>query len=339
MTNPLPVLYATPTPQAVAALVEAHYPIGPIARCSLLNRGFNDCYEIRTRDEERFVARVSGRRLRGEADVAAETAFIAYLDAEGVPVAAPFAGQNGALFATAELPQGSRPLVLFRHVDGRVPNLDSAADAHLQGVALARLHAASAAYPKAAEGRHRLDLDQLLHGPVAAIRRTVETVLGVGPSLPESAEAIAARLADRVAALDDRLTRIRCHGDCHGLNARLPETGPLAGQAVLFDFDDGGFGYLAYDLAVHLWAQVSFGRRRHAIWRAFDAGYRSARPVAAIDEAAIAIFVAIRHLWLIGNFADKTAEWGSENFTAEWLGRQLEFLNDWEVSQLRPRLL
>jgi Ser/Thr protein kinase RdoA (MazF antagonist) len=45
------------------------------------------------------------------------------------------------------------------------------------------------------------------------------------------------------------LTWTHCHGDCHGFNARISD----AGSAAFFDFDDGGPGYLAYDLSVFLW--------------------------------------------------------------------------------------
>ena len=103
--------------------------------------------------------------------------------------------------------------------------------------------------------------------------------------------ALATRLADALDRIDPALARTRCHGDCHGMNARIATAGPFAGQAVFFDFDDGEFGYLAYDLAVHLWAQVSFGRQRLAMWHAFRAGYKSVRPVAPADEAAVLIFV------------------------------------------------
>lgn len=53
-----------------------------------------------------------------------------------------------------------------------------------------------------------------------------------------------------------------CHGDCHGFNARF---GP-DGAATLFDFDDGGQGWRAYDLAVFLWSARAFAPQRRALW-------------------------------------------------------------------------
>lgn len=50
--------------------------------------------------------------------------------------------------------------------------------------------------------------------------------------------------------------------NCHGLNSEITE----AGEAVFFDFNDGGRRYLAHDLAVYLWTQVSFGWETRRAW-------------------------------------------------------------------------
>jgi len=332
---PMPVSYATASAEAVAALVAAHYDIAGPLTCALLNRGFNDSYVVGTDGDERFVLRLSGHRARGPADVAAETAFLGHLDAAGVPVAAAVPTCDGALFTAALLPDGPRAAVLFRYADGRRPDLDGPEDARVQGVTLARIHQAANGFPGRDAGRYRLDLDHLLHRQVAA-------VLALDLDAPQARRdlaGLAARLADALGRTDRELARTRCHGDCHGLNARIITAGPRTGQALFFDFDDGGFGYLAYDLAVHLWAQVSFGRRRHAIWHAFEAGYRSVCPIAPVDEAAVRVFVPIRHIWLMGEYAGRTAEWGREVLSATWLEREVTFLLAWERDELSPALL
>ncbi len=296
----LPVSYATASAEAVIAFVAEHYGLHGALTCALLNRGFNDVYLVDTNAREQFVLRLAGRRARGPADVEAETAFLAYLEA----------------------------------ADGRPPDLDDPNDARIQGITLAQLHQAADGYPGWEAGRHRLNLDHLLHRQVAA-------VLALGLNTPKALRdllAVAARLAEAVARLDHGLTRTRCHGDCHGLNARIATTGPRAGRAVFFDFDDGGYGYLAYDLAVHLWGQVSFGRQRHAMWHAFRAGYQSVRAVTPADEAAIPVFVAIRHIWLMGEYAGRTAEWGREMLSATWLEREVKPLLAWERDNLLPGL-
>jgi Ser/Thr protein kinase RdoA (MazF antagonist) len=332
---PLPVSHATASPEAVAALVAARYDLRRPPTCALLRHGFNDSYLVATDAGERFVLRVSGRRARGPADVAAETAFLAHLDAAGVPVAAAVPTRGGALFTTAVLPDGPRAAVLFRHAEGRRPDPGAPEDARAQGVTLARVHQAADGFPGRGAGRYRLDLDHLLHRPVAAVLALDLDAPHARRDMPE----LAARLGDALGRVDRELARTRCHGDCHGSNARIATAGPRAGQAVFFDFDDGGFGYLAYDLAVHLWAQVSFGQRRHAAWHAFRAGYQSVRPVAPADEAAVHLFVPVRHLWLMGEYAGRTAVRGCEALSAAWLEREVAFLLAWERDRLSPALL
>lgn len=232
------------------------------------------------------------------------------------------------------MPEGRRPTVLFRHAEGRNPQLDTPADARAQGVTLARIHTAAERFLDREAGRYRLDLDHLLHCPLA-------TVTSLGAMTAQTRDAMT-ELASRLAAAVDAmhgLSWTRCHGDCHGSNARIATTGPKTGDAILFDFDDGGFGYLAYDLAVHLWAQVSFQRQRYAMWHAFIDGYRAVRPIKPADFEAIQLFVPIRHIWLLGEWAGRIGEWGSEAMSAAWLDRQMEFLRSWETERLSRRLL
>ncbi len=332
--NHLDVAYSTASARAIAAFVAARYDVPGPLECSLLHRGLNDSFAVHAPGHGRYVLRLSGERRRGPADVAAETGFLAHLDAMGVPVAAAVPTREGALFTTATLPEGPRPAVLFRHAEGRTPQLDAPEDARAQGVTLAVLHEAADGFAGRDAGRYRLDLDHLLHGPLAV-------VAGLG-TLTEPARKALAELASRLAAgitALDGLSWTRCHGDCHGLNARIITTGPGTGDATFFDFDDGGFGYLAYDLAVHLWAQVSFGRQRHAMWHAFIEGYRSVRPIAPADFDAVRFFVPVRHVWLMGEMAGRIHEWGSEGMSTAWLDRQVEFLRSWEAERLCGHLL
>ena len=326
---PLTAHYTTAAHVAVAKFVAATWPLPEPIEAALLNRGFNDMFDVRASDRQRYVLRLSGWRARGPADVAAETAFLIYLDALSVPVAVPVVARDDQYFLHAMLPEGRRPAVLFHYIEGRPPLHDDIADARVQGVTLARIHEAAMGFGGKTAGRYRLDLDHLLHRPVAAVSQ----LAALGSDTRERLTAVASRLAAAVMSRAD-LTWTYCHGDCHGFNARIPVEGPRAGQAVFFDFDDGGFGYLAYDLAVHLWAQTSFGRRTYAMWHAFVGGYRSVREIVPSDFDAVQLFVPIRHIWLIGEYASRTAEWGTAGMSSAWLEREVTFLEAWEAQRL-----
>lgn len=320
-------LYATCRADAIARFVTEHYALPLPLNCRMLNRGFNDIYLIVTETGERYVFRLSHHRARGVADVRSETDFISHLARSGVPVAEPVQARDGALFVRGSSPEGVREGVLFRALKGRVPDMGSIADARANGATLAMLHNAAETH-RAVAPLYKLDLDHLLRRPMARVQAFQSTI---GAEANAELESIAARTAERIET-SDHLTWTHCHGDCHGFNARISD----AGQAAFFDFDDGGPGYLAYDLSVFLWAKVSFGRTLHAMWDAFVDGYRTVRPITPEDFEAAHAFVIVRHIWLMGEYASRAREWGSEPI--EWIGRGLEFLTSWEAERLNGRL-
>ncbi|MHC1548793.1 phosphotransferase enzyme family protein [Phyllobacterium sp. K27] len=331
--NAAKIRYSTPHVDAIKALLRDRYVLPASLDVTFLRRGFNDSYLVHSDSEKLAVLRLSGWRARGPEDVESETDLLAFLDEAGVPVAAPIPTRDGRLFSRLELPQGERSAVLFRYAEGEEPGYHSVEAARAQGVTMARIHDAAEKYPRLNSGTYRLDLDHLLHRPLAS-------VLALGLLDTDSAESLtelASRLSTSVTAID-ALTWVSCHGDCHGGNARIAKAGPLKEQAIFFDFDDGGPGYLAYDLAVFLWAQTLRGND-YTLWHAFIKGYRGIRSINPIDFEATHLFVPIRHFWLMGNYASRTAEWGSEAVTTKWLTRQIEYMLKWEREKLVPGFL
>ena len=329
----LPVVYSTPSAAAVADFVLTHYDLPGSIECKLLYRGWNDIFEFRIKDGERFILRLSKRRLRGYADVATETAFLAYLDRNGIPVAAAIPIRDGSLFTSGCFPEGERPAVLFRYAEGR-PSEGTAADARANGVTLARMHDVAADFVAGEKGRYRLDCEHLLHRPLSAILADKDLSDSVRIGFVD----LAGRLSSALAKWEG-LSWTRCHGDCHGYNANIALKGPRAGQAVFFDFDESGPGYLAYDLGVFLWNCVLFGRKNYQSWHAFIEGYRSIRELPHADFDAVHLFVPIRHMWLAGEYASRIYEWGRQAVPADWFAEQLDFMLSWEKEKLVPGLL
>ncbi|MDK4736249.1 phosphotransferase [Rhizobium sp. CNPSo 3490] len=319
--------YSTPGVETIGRFIDRHYGLAGPVDCRLLNRGLNDSYLVIDSIGERYVFRLSHRRSRGPADVRTETAFLRHLQEAGVPVAAPMPTRDGSFFLQGQAPEGLREAVLFREVSGREPGAADAGDAQANGRTLALLH--NAAQTFSFEGAlYRLDLEHLLHRPQARIR---DSGLVEDADVLRDLESIAMRTAKAIDAFRN-LTWTQCHGDCHGFNARIND----AGEAVFFDFDDGGPGYLAYDLSVFLWAKVSFGRSLTPMWTAFINGYRAIRPITPDDFEAALRFVIVRHFWLMGEYASRSNEWGSTD--VGWIARQADFLKTWEAECFGDRL-
>jgi Ser/Thr protein kinase RdoA (MazF antagonist) len=113
----LPVVYSMPSAAAVADFVSTHYDLPESIDCRLLYSGWNDIFDVRTKDGKRFVFRISKRRARGDADVASKTEFLAYLDGQGILVAAAVPMRAGSLFNIRSFPgrrASRRPVPLRR---------------------------------------------------------------------------------------------------------------------------------------------------------------------------------------------------------------------------------
>jgi Ser/Thr protein kinase RdoA (MazF antagonist) len=319
----------------VADFLSTHYDLPNPIECRLLYRGWNDVFEVLSNGKTRFIFRISKRRRRGDADVESETAFLAYLDAADVPVAAAIPTRNGSLFTSMSFPEGWRPAVLFRHAEGRPSQARSSlADARANGVTLAQIHEAAGRFDGRDRGRYRLDANHLLHRPLSAILEIDDLSGSVRTGLVDLTERLCRAWEER-----DGLSRTRCHGDCHGYNAHIALQGPRSGQAVFFDFDESGAGYLAYDLAVFLWNCVLFERKDHASWHAFIEGYLTISELSHADLEAVHLFVPVRHMWLLGEYASRIHELGRQAVPADWIGAQLDFMLAWEQERLAPGLL
>lgn len=320
---PFRVIHSTISPEDVGCYVGSHYPVGGVAACRLLKRRFNDTYEIVTENRDKFIFRIGARRSHGHVHIEYETAFLSHLSQQAVPVAMPVCDTAGRMWHMINFSEGPRPVVLFTHTLGRSPNI-SADDASAQGATLAHVHVAGESF-RATPDRQALNLEHLLRRP---LEKLFKLPILTGPVRSYLGN-LADRLGRRVESVEQHLTRVHCHGDCHGWNARiLDEPGPVAS---FFDFDDCGPGWMAYDLAVFLWSTKTYdeGARSHQ-WPHFIEGYRRFRPIPMIDFDLIPTFVAIRNFWLMGEYAERSDEWGSELFDEMWLERQVDFLAQWE---------
>lgn len=297
------IQYSTPHVDTVTALLRDRYDLPEPLTVRFLRRGFNNSFEVRTGSNTLGVLRLSGSRVSPES-VKSETNFLAFLGKNKLPIAAPIPTHSGELSTQIETPDGMRSVVLFHYVEGDEPGHHPAEDAKAQGISTARIHAAAGTFPHWNVGGHRLDLDHLLHHPLASVL-ALELL---GDVSRKSLSALASRLSSAVAAIDG-LTWVRCHGDCHGGNARIARDGPLKGQAIFFDFDDGGPGFLAYDLAVFLWS-VSLQREGYSQWHAFIEGYRSVRPIDPIDLEATHLFVADPAFLAVGQLCHQDSRMG-----------------------------
>ena len=54
------------------------------------------------------------------------------------------------------------------------------------------------------------------------------------------------------------------------------------------------------------------------------------------DLAAIPRFMAARQIWLLGEYAGRTATWGTQTMPTDYLRRQVTTLRQWDEGLLLP---
>jgi Ser/Thr protein kinase RdoA (MazF antagonist) len=223
---------------AAAELAFDLFDIPRPQRCRLVRRGLNDVYAL-----DRLFLRVARADRRTMAEVQAEACMLAELKERGASVAIAVRGRDGRFCQRLAAPEGDRAVVLFAEAPGVVAG-HSYQDAHALGVALGRVHAVqqtSTSWPASWSQVRRLDFGLYFERFLPIVLSQLSSQPDVADDLQKVADGLRARLV----AHGDDLSIGFCHGDCHGHNAAIEQ-----GVATLFDFDESGIGWLAYDLAV-----------------------------------------------------------------------------------------
>ncbi len=318
-----PALHSVLDPAALAEWLRAEYALTNVT-VTFLRRGLNDTYRVHGLPAGDAILRVYRRGWRTPVDVAWEDAFVGRAAAAGVCAARVVPFPDGTRVLTLDAPEGPRLAALFELIEGRRPQA-TPEDAARFGRAAAALHAAGEGLPAA--GRFPLDLTHLIGVPLTRVL----PLLADEPELARELQAVAGRTRAALDALQEQLTRVACHGDLHGGNALVDDSGELQ----LFDFDCGGPGFAAYDLAVYGWDHALNSAPDDdtpwTLWAACVDAYRAARPLTAADEAALGLFGVARAVWFMGLYADLSDTWGRQMASPRFFRSQLEFIGRWEA--------
>lgn len=315
---------AVPLAQLEDALTAYDLP-GPVS-LTWLRRGFNDHYEV-TADAARFILRVylpDKPYIRSPSDFQAEADTLTVLAAEGLAVSAPVPDRDGALLKVLETDGLNRPVALFTYAPGeerRGRDFTEAAARDL-GMTLARIHQL-ADERHLGQDRYILDEEFLVDRPIAALRH----------ALGSDADGLEAYGETLKAGLR-HLPRTQgtfgfIHGDLHTGNLRVEQD-----RCTVFDFDHGGQGWRAYDLAV-LRMSLPDGP-----WAALLEAYRSVRPFSEEEEAALPLLAQVRELWDPGDFLAMlyTGAWGPPALPEKWLDQIRTQVRGWlDVGSKTPQ--
>lgn len=291
------------SPQALAEEILPGFGVGPVHECQFYSGGFNHTYRVKTVDGSTYYLRAYRSRWRTRADILYELDVLVHLERKGFPAAHPLPYRDGQLVCRVPAPEGTRYLALFTEAPGRLISYEQGPGetSRRYGAAVATMHNTLddfiSSYP-----RFRLDLDYFTREPLGYL----QPFLAHRPADWASVQGFASKLRERILALPaDALEQGFCHGDLQGYHAHVAPDGTL----TFFDFDCGGHGYRAYDLAVFLWC-CRLEDAVDARWAPFLQGYREVRPISDLEADAAPLFACARYLWHMGVHARNAPDWG-----------------------------
>jgi Ser/Thr protein kinase RdoA (MazF antagonist) len=310
-----PILNTLVAAVSLIPYLEKHYDLPAPVECELIRRGFNDNYLVRAGTNQ-FVLRLyfNGKYyIQSEADFRFELDWLAFLHAEGIPVAYAIRREDGDLMGNIDTGSGRRWCALFAYASGERRKDLTPDEGHSLGHVVAHLHLTSSRF-QSPRHRYHLNLKYLTEQPMRLIAEF----------LREHGKGDVRRFVARVAELERQVHRLPTtpeaygliHGDLHHGNFHVD----AQSRATFFDFDHGGYGWRVYDLAA-----ICKGGLSEESGSAFLEGYRSLRSLSAVEQECIPVFQKIRSIWDIGDVLAMRTAWGeSEEIGAEFADRILK---------------
>jgi Ser/Thr protein kinase RdoA (MazF antagonist) len=327
MTDPFPVIASTLHPAALATEILPGFGVAAVSECKFFSGGFNDTYRVKTANGKTFYLRAYRPKWRTLADIQYELDVLNHLKGKGFPAAQPLPYNDGQFFCAVPAPEGTRYLAVFSECPGPEIAYDHEPEkmAQTYGRAVARMHNALDDF-SSPHARFHKDLAHFIDMPL----RNIEPFLAHRPADWDYLYQFAETLRQRILGIPvDELEMGFCHGDLQGYHAKVDETSTL----TFYDFDCGGHGFRAYDLAVFLWCC----RLQEAVetrWKPFLQGYREARPINDLDVQAVPLFVCCRYLWHMGVHTQNSPDWGIGFLNDEYFDTHLQRLRDAEKDYL-----
>ena len=279
-------------------------------RIELVAHGENTTYRVTSSDDHRYLLRIHrptrhGRDVDSKAAITSELAWLVALRSDThLEVPEPVRAKDGQLTTTvkADGVAGPRVCSLLRWMTGRNHN-HSARPVHLYrlGGVLAQLHD-HADHWRMPDGFVRIQWDHEAYFGNAMVYGNVDAS-DAWKLLPGNLRDAFVTVAEKVGDVMRQLGRGEnvfglIHADAHLDNVLFDGR-----QTRVIDFDDCGFGYRMYDVAVALWElrhRDDYPSFKEALLR----GYTEHRQLPTEQMEHLDAFIAAREvafgLWLVG---------------------------------------
>ena len=291
-----PVVYSTLSPQALIEQVLNRYEIASITSCLLWNRGLSDIYLVET-EQEYYVLRVSHHHWRSQLEIEFELELLDFLHQNSLPVAYPLRTRENSLFVTVKALEGDRYAALFPYAEGTIPLGDLTIEqSKIFGQTLANLHQIGTKFAPSQQG---LILETLTNKNLTLEYLLDNSLTKIAPFLQERPKDLQ-YLRDSITQIKAELKILpqklpfwtTCWGDPHSGNIHFTEDNRI----TLFDFDQCGYGWRAFDLAKFLQVSLGAGLGRKMREACFES-YQAVQVLTPEEEDCLQALTQTAHIW------------------------------------------
>ncbi|MEA5506253.1 phosphotransferase [Halotia wernerae UHCC 0503] len=325
MTKPvIAVIHSIIDGAALISTVLSEYSIQQPHSCKLYKRGLNDTYLVKT-EGDNYILRVYRRSWHNKEEIDFELELLAFLHQQKQPIAYPIARKDGSFTTEVFAPEGVRYASIFTYAPGYAVNQKlNSKQSSILGEVLAKIHQTLNSF-QSSFSRPGLNHEYLLDWSIAKIK-----------SLYQHREKDINYLQSQSKIIKSQLLKIKLPssapeygigvGDVHSGNAHFTKQN----QPTLFDFDQCGYGWRAFDIAKFL--HVAMKMKIDVIIRnSFIEGYQTIRQLSEAEISSIPVFIKAAHIWVMGisaNAVDDVLAYGW--FDDDWLDGRLSMLRSFE---------
>ena len=301
----------------------------------------NTTFRVDSASGERYVLRIHRPSRKTVAEVRSEMTWLTFLRQEtDLVVPHPVPKRDGDLVAVVGVEGVPEPrmCVLLRWLPGRFVD-KGLKPSHLErvGAFMARLHQSAAQFsPPDDFVRGRLDN---LYGKPRGIsealaRQQVDNPRDEATAIHHVTEVCSPEDGARVEKLIRKIREVQravgqgpetfnlIHGDLHQENYLFHK-----GQVRAIDFDDCGYGYHLYDLAVTAY-EVSWRDNSASLRASLLDGYRSVRPLSREHEGYLQTYMDLRDLQMMLWALEMRDHPGFRDRWEGWVKETLEYIRE-----------
>ena len=309
--------YSQLSSDSVSDLVSSQYDLPSIISCKFYVLGLHDNYLVES-ESEKYIFRIYRNDWRTRPEIQFELDLLAFIGTAGEFIAEPVTTNSSGLSFIIDSPEGKRSAALFHFADGYAPEKDITTEqSTLLGKAVANVHQITDIY-ETRFSKDILDIPYLLDDSIIAITPFIDT------ETRNYLYTLQNKLKDALSPIfrEGGVFGI-CLGDVNLHNFHINENNKI----TLFDFDQCGYGYRAFEIGKYL-SSIHSLKNKDGIGSAFVEGYQQVRELSKTELYAVPYYEIVAVIWVMAIHAYNPNLIGYKRLEKPYWDRQLAILKE-----------